>query len=120
MKSTQHGKKINGYANCSHSKPSPVYSCFWIPILLYYLQLNDQLGCPDDEFSVKILNDPIDDYEIEMEEVVRREMKFGGPAKRHSKLPRHNKSIRELWEQTEELIDLLEKLNATFGMVSQQ
>ena len=103
-------------------------------------QIDGLLGNPDSIFNISVVHEPIDDLEAECDNIVRREMKSSNGLRVISALsvsPKRSKSgksyhsnlrhvqhqngisIRALWEQMEELIDLLEQVNQTFGMTLQ-
>ncbi|XP_023340653.1 uncharacterized protein LOC111710758 [Eurytemora carolleeae] len=103
-------------------------------------QINELLGKPDSVFHLQAIHDPLDDMEsINMENVLRSDLKsaktrsrrssrFGGPGREgggggeeggEGTRPNVGISIRALWEQMEELIDLLDQVNSVFGMTLQ-
>ena len=103
-------------------------------------QIDGLLGNPDSIFNISVVHEPIDDIETECDNIVRREVKTShglrvmsalsvspNRAKSgksfHSHSNSHHQqngiSIRALWEQMEELIDLLEQVNKVFGMTLQ-
>ena len=101
-------------------------------------QIDGLLGNPDSIFNISVVHEPIDDIETECDNIVRREVKTTTGLRVMSALsvsPKRIKSgrsfhsnnhhrengisIRALWEQMEELIDLLEQVNQVFGMTLQ-
>ena len=99
-------------------------------------QIDGLLGNPDSIFSINVVHDPTETYEDIADNIVRKELKAQqglgrwntgtdlslsvsvAPNRRVAANNNNDQgiTIRALWEQMEELIDLLEQLNEVFGL----
>ena len=89
-------------------------------------QIDGLLGNPDSIFSINVVHEPTDTETFPTDKKFAAagfkdfSVSFSMAAHRQSvSTEQHNITIRALWEQMEELIDLLEQLNHVFGMTLQ-
>ena len=99
-------------------------------------QIDKLLGNPDSIFSINVVHEPLQTIEDEADQIVKKELKKQQGWRQINDLsvsvsispnrPSNNNNpeqcsltIRALWEQMEELIDLLEQINHVFGMTLQ-
>jgi len=94
--------------------------------IFIHKQIDGLLGNPDSIFNINVVHEPLDNVEAEADHIVRKELKevqgFGRRRSLESSWMADQAegiSLRALWEQMEELIDLLEQVNDAFGMTLQ-